>query len=48
MLPNVANLTDKADDLLSIAIQKTGLDPKSLKEGDYVVYGIQTEAMSDF
>ena len=48
VLPNIANLTDKAEDLFSIAIQKTGLDPKTLKEGDYVIYGIQTEAMSDF
>lgn len=48
VLPNIANLTDKAEDILSIAIQKTGLDPKSLKEGDFIVYGIQTEAMSDF
>lgn len=48
ILPNIANLASKPEELLSIAIKKAGLDAASLKEGDYVVYGIQTEALSDF
>lgn len=48
ILPGIANLASKPEELLSIAIKKAGLEASSLKEGDYVVYAIQTEVSSDF
>lgn len=48
ILPNVANLATRPEDLLSIAIRKAGLDPASVREGEYILYGIQTESASEF
>lgn len=48
ILPNIANLVSRPQDLLSIAIRKAGLDPASVREGEYLIYGIQTESASEF
>lgn len=48
LLPGITNIASKGEELLSIAIKKAGCDASKLSEGDYVVYGIQTEVFSDF
>lgn len=48
LLPGIANIASSPEELLSIAIKKASIDASTLSDGDYVVYGVQTEVFSDF
>ncbi len=48
LLPGMSGLAETPRQMLSIAMKKAGLDPKSVPESDYLTYGIETVVMSDF
>ena len=48
VLPGTYNLAETPEQVLDIAMKKAGVDPASVKEEEYVVYGIETVVSSDF
>lgn len=48
LLPGISNVASTPEELFSIACKKTDIDPKTLKEEDYVLYAINTTVFSEF
>ena len=48
ILPNISNVAGTAEDLYSLVCKKAEIDPKNLKEEDYILYKIQSTVFSDF
>lgn len=48
VLPGMAPLVETPRQMLAIALKKAGIEPSSIKEEEYIVYGIETVVSSDF
>jgi len=48
LLPKITNVTSNGEQLFDIACKKAGVDRKTLKAGDYILYSIRTTIESDF